>query len=962
MTYNDLLVLIPSHSLEDFPTELGEKPAEGLLNPFAVIWHPALIASAQRLPRWRRADDTPPIEPNTLVLIPTKCSDQVPDSWVERARREGMNVVTGITERQPLIDAVLAPLDAVPALDPELVADFLAFGHVYIQSELLTRHMRNFSHLDEPHLEREIVAAAKAACSQDGEAARKHLRHCFEMLLECRERFYPVNCFLLDLCLVIPRLGGEKLQQLLRTEGTVNLMITAADLEQIAAEHPDSLAMLRDAVQAGRVELIGGEYEDLGTPLLDLDTTITQLSKGRKAYEKLLGRAPSIWGRRRYGVTRQLPQLLDRAGFTSALHLVMDDGFYPDEEQSKLRWEGADGSTLDAFSRIPLAGDSASSYLRLPVRLAESMDHDHVAGVGIARWPEMRTPWLDDLKRADKYASVLGKFTTFGEFFTRTEHPGRHTDFPADKYLTPFLVQSVARQEANPISRYVDWWSRNAGLKSAAWTRAMAALLWSRDWPADLAAVDESVAKAHPDADAAATAAAGAAIGKLESAARGAAAEIFRQGTTTGGPGWLVLNPLAVARKACVTLPGEARPAADPAQRSVQKTDGGSLAVVDIPSCGFAWIPAGSSVPAKTSSKERVPPMAEGLTLRNEFFEVHISETTGGISQVRTYHRSPNRVSQQLAFRFPRERTITVGGAAAAGAATGGEEPQTIQTYYSEMRRTAARVLATGPAMGAIETFGEIVDQQSNLLLADFRQEVRVYRGKPIIELLVELKPSRKPEGDPWSNYFCSRFAWKDSSAALTRSMQMGASPVGEQDRIEAPHYVEIADEKWRTTILGCGLPFHRLAGDRMLDTLLIVEGETRTSFRIVIAVDDQYPLQAALDAMTPPVVIPLENGPPAVGESGWLVHIGTKNVVLLGMHPLHGDQGDDLSTAGGVALRLLETEGRSKVFKLRLFKPPKSARQRDFRGHTVQTLHLEQDAVVVHVSPHEVCEVEVLF
>lgn len=955
MTYDDLLVLIPSHSLEDFPTELGEKPAEGLLNPFAVAWHPVLIASAQRLPRWRRADDTPPIEPNTLVLIPTKCTDQVPESWIERARREGMNVITGITERQPLLDAILAPLENVPALDPELVADFLAFGHVYIQAELLTRHMRNFSQLDEPHLEREIIAAAKAACSQDGEAARKHLRHCFEMLLEGRERYYPVECFLLDLCLVIPRLGGEKLQELLRREGTINLMITAADLEQIAAEHPESLTLLKEAIQAGRVELIGGEYEDLGTPLLDLDTTISQLSRGRKTYERLLGRAPSIWGRRRYGVTRQLPQLLDQAGFMSALHLVMDDGYYPDEEQSKLRWEGADGTALDSFSRIPLAGDSASSYLRLPVRIAESMDHDHVAGVAVARWPEMRTPWLDDLKRADKYAPVLGRFTTFSEFFTRTEHPGRHTEFPADKYLTPFFVQAVARQEANPISRYVDWWSRNSRFKTAAWAREMAALLWARDWPAEVAPTEDAAMKANPDADAAAVTAATTAIDNLESSARGALSEIFRQGTTSGGPGWLVLNPLAVARKAIVNLPGEARPGADPAQRVVQKTDTGSLAVTEIPSCGFAWIPAGSSAAAKSAAKDKTPPMAEGLTLRNEFFEVHISDVTGGISQVRTYHRSPNRFSQQLAFRFPRERTINL-------PTDPGSEPQTTQTYYSEMRRTAARVLASGPAMGAIETFGEIVDQQSNLLLADFRQEVRVYRGKPIVEVLVELKPSRKPEGDPWSNYYCSRFAWKDSSAALTRSMQMGASAVGEQERIEAPHYVEIADEKWRTTILGCGLPFHRLTGDRMLDTILVAEGETRTSFRMVIAIDDQYPLQAALDAMTPPVVIPLENGPPSVGESGWLVHLGTKNVVLLGMHPLHGDQGEDLSTAGGVALRLLETEGRSKVFKLRLFRAPKSARQRDFRGHTVQTLDLEGDAVVVHVGAHQVCEVEVLF
>ena len=49
--------------------------------------------------------------------------------------------------------------------------------------------------------------------------------------------------------------------------------------------------------------------------------------------------------------------------------------------------------------------------------------------------------------------------------------------------------------------------------------------------------------------------------------------------------------------------------------------------------------------------------MAEGDMIRNEFIEVHINETTGGIARIKQYGRKPNRLSQQLAFRFPRERT-----------------------------------------------------------------------------------------------------------------------------------------------------------------------------------------------------------------------------------------------------------------------------------------------------------------
>ena len=41
--YEDLIILIPSHSLEDFPVEPTDKEAPGLLNVFSVAWHPALM-------------------------------------------------------------------------------------------------------------------------------------------------------------------------------------------------------------------------------------------------------------------------------------------------------------------------------------------------------------------------------------------------------------------------------------------------------------------------------------------------------------------------------------------------------------------------------------------------------------------------------------------------------------------------------------------------------------------------------------------------------------------------------------------------------------------------------------------------------------------------------------------------------------------------------------------------------
>ena len=46
MAYDDLVVLIPSHSLEDFPTELGDRDAAGLLNAFCVLCNWQVVSSS----------------------------------------------------------------------------------------------------------------------------------------------------------------------------------------------------------------------------------------------------------------------------------------------------------------------------------------------------------------------------------------------------------------------------------------------------------------------------------------------------------------------------------------------------------------------------------------------------------------------------------------------------------------------------------------------------------------------------------------------------------------------------------------------------------------------------------------------------------------------------------------------------------------------------------------------------
>lgn len=949
MNFSEILVLIPSHSLEDFPSELSEKPAGSLLNVFAVAWHPAILLETQSLPQWRRHDSLDMSQPGRLILIPTGCDETATSEWLQAAQSAGSCVVRGQHERKEMVAAALALLPEVPVIDEDLVADFLALGTTWLLVELLTRHMRNFGSMDEVRMKEEILSAARAAAAQDGELTRRHLKHAFEVLLECRERFYPVGCYLLDLCLAGPTAKFPELEQLFASEVPSNVLLSASDLEEIAAKSPATIDRLREAWQAGRTDLVGGDWREGCTQLIGINSILWSLERGKRGYAERLGQSPAVWGRRRYGVNLAMPQLLSRSGFKGGLHFVMDDGLYPDEEQTRLRWQGQDASILEAYSRIPLAGDSASSFLRFPVRMAESMDHDHVAAVCFARWPDLRMPWLDDLRRMGKYAPVLGRFITFAEFFASTDTRDRYADLKSNEYLSPFLVQAVAKQEDRPIRRYGEASLRRNQFDRSERCSALASLL--RGEPVRRAAlIEERVELAGPDVPTAPDEALPADLQRFEDESVAKLVPLL-----TGEPGRrgvLLLNTLSYARRVVADWPvGLPLPPVEGCVIAVQADAERPSVTVELPPNGFQWLPGDRPVTASPPAKKREGAWAEGLSLSNEFIDIKLSEQTGGIADVRVGSVNANRISQQLARRFPTARLVIVGE---------GDEADEESTYYSVMVCDQHRVVSAGSTVAAIETVGRLLDPQNrNRSLADFKQTVRLWRGRPVIEVEFDITPAKPLDGEPWTNYYAARWAWKNEDAAITKGVLQAAQPVvGE--RFEAPDYVEIADATQRVALLTHGLPFHRRTGPRMLDTLLLVAGEPSGPRTLRIVFDQPFPMQAALSVVTPPIVVPVDRGPSSSGASGWLFHVGAKNVVLLKILPLDAEQAQ---TRSGCVVRLIETEGRAATFKLLAFRTPIQSRQRDFTGGTISTLGIDPDGgVIVEIAAYEVCEVELLW
>ena len=546
----------------------------------------------------------------------------------------------------------------------------------------------------------------------------------------------------------------------------------------------------------------------------------------------------------------------------------------------------------------------------------------------------------------------------------------------------------MAGQDPDPVSRYLEHFSRRGRFDAAAWCDSLARLLTGTRLDAEGQAGLESLVETAGcegsdedlrQADAAVESFTQEATGRLAGVIAGAPED------AAGETGQLIINTLSFPRTVAVALDdGDAAPASTPGLRGIQDTSTGRQAIVDLPASGYIWLPVS---PGPADTDDETAALADELMLRNEFFEVHINPQTGGIERIKGYGRQPNVLSQQLAFRFPRERTVTIGE---------GETAEETSTWYSEMVGHGVEVLSAGPHVGEIRTHGELVDQSTGERIAGFRQTFRALRYRPNVEVEIELEIDQAPEGDPWSNYLAARFAYGDTTAAITRSVLGSAQPSG-NDRFESPYYVEIANESNRVTLAAPGMPFYRKTGDRMLDAILVPEGEQRRKFSMTISVDQAYPMQEALDHLVPPLIRHRVPGPPAAGTQGWFFHLDSRNVQITRVLDLADlpswtpddsvdDRSGELDDSGqietdpndqdqwseydqptlpdgfGFGVRLQETEGRHRSTTLRCWRTPIMARQRDFEGRTLAELPIEDDGVRVDLTAHEIADIELRF
>ncbi len=804
------------------------------------------------------------------------------------------------------------------------------------QAALLVQEPTSNTAPGEPSAAAEPVDASETPA----EAWRESLRHAALKLLSAREVLYPVAIRWLDICL----LDDNNLEQPWPGSGPLpngrgsdsvsplNVVVSASLLEKLASAQPDKWQALRDKLQRDEAEVCGGCYVEREDPLLPLESQLWNLKRGLAVSRELLGVDVRVFARKRFGFHPQIPLLLTTNGLTKALFLCWDEtSGIPHYSATVVSWPSPDGKQVDAFVRAPHPADNPATYFNLAHYWFKTTREDHAATVGFLHSGQPPAPWYEDLMELHRLAPVLGNWTTFSRYFNDVmagEHP---PSLAADEFHSDYLNERVTAKVPGPVSGF----SKHARLRrrvDACWT--FAGLHRGLAGVNDTLSVEEELKKLEENLESSPNP--GIAVPGLEDMEKRIASALAARLQARAGdnqPGYMLLNPCAFARRVALELEGANRPLPIGGAVKACQLDGNLLrVVVEVPALGFAWIPReGPPGTGPMASRMRMGD-ATTLTIRNEFFEAEVDGATGGLKAIRDHKTHLNRLGQRLVFN-PGSRMVA----------------------------KTVRVTSPGPALGEIVSQGVLLGEQEQELAA-FTQRLRLWLGRPFLEMRIELRPAQPAAGYPWHAYFGSRFAWRDERGLLLRGIN-GAGYLTIHPRPQTPDYLELRLARQSTVLFPGGLPFHQRQEGRMLDVILQPEGEEETAFDLGIALDREIPMQTALGWISPAAVVPTQKGPPHVGASGWLFHLDSPNLLLSRLSPGGVYKGErESAPRDAVVARLLECGGHSGHAEFRCVRNPTRAVFLDARGEFLLEGHPAGDAVMVEVTPNDWVQLQVEF
>jgi hypothetical protein len=937
MTDRQLHLLTPYRMPTTYPLQLTGDEAASWLNGYMSLWHPAALALASKPPIVSNTYDHDTPGPGYIYCVPQGPHLYQPDDWAERvqaAQAVRFASSSDRTESMKLLKDALGeqggPLLEAP---DEVVHMFAGLGLGFLLVDSLFEAMDHEKLLDQGAFWADVSEAVALASggrlppeSEPGRTFETCLRAAAEKLQIAREQLFSGSVYWLDFALVNPKELQAAWPDSLEKGIPLTLLASGEDLEHLAEQAPERFAELKSKIVPGlppSVDICCGSYRERDEAFLPFESQLWNLREARATVKRLFNVDTVSYARQKSAYHPQLPSWLNHLGYKHAVLVSFDSATIPTLRGTAANWPGPDGKAVDAFTRAPLPAHDPHTFFNLVYHIREAVSQDAAPTIPLIHKGQPPFETYRDLIAMSELGPILGNWIGLGRYFTDAVTGDYIGSQPADDFFADDLDDRVTNgHRPDPVSAYPRHLRLRRRLDSAFTLAALHRHLTPNDaadleplnkleTEIELRGVEFPADAADPLSDS---------LAKEEATIAARLAERL-QGRAEPRPGLMVFNPCSFTRRAALELEGFRGPLPiGDAIKASEFENGIARFVVEVPPLGYVWLPRDAAAePAKPKLKT-----ADGLTIRNEFFEADVDAVTGGLRSFRDLRTRLTRFGHQLVYN-----------------------------PGSTIRNVKVTATRAGAALGELVSEGELVSAQDELL-ATFKQRYRAWMGRPVLELRIELDVKHEPTGYPWHGYFGARFGWRDDRGVLFRGVNGQNTQTG-YTRPVSPDYLEVRFGAERSFLFTGGLPFLQRHGARMADVILVPEGERERSFELLLSLDREMPMQTAAGWVSPSPVVMTEKGPPAAGASNWLAHVDMPSLILTSLRPCAPSEGMNRAVAG----QFLETSGFGGTADFRFVRDPNQVSLVDGMGEPVQPINMNGDAIPLDYSAGETLRVK---
>ncbi|NNE01348.1 MAG: hypothetical protein HKN47_28880, partial [Pirellulaceae bacterium] len=855
-------------------------------------------AQSGQIPTWYRADSPPEPDGPRIVVVPDPSFDQLPSGFENKCQRNhDCQWIQGADRTQML--AALGLSEPLAELETEHrrigVEDFFAAGYAVLQVQIMTRRLRYTSNLDEIHLQKQAVQAAKAYLDGDVETAVTALHNVFDCLSEERDHYFSSDPHLIDLTLLTPSTLDQvadvqqfspatNQEQAARLDTPQNVLIDAEVAQALSAAGDGKYDRFKSMLGDGHVGWAGGA--PLGDACMDAMTfgqAESVMNAGHQLATEAIGQPPTVYARFSGSTPSDLTPTLVRLGYVGLIPIDFARGTGFGEEAKVIQQAG--GVEIESLTAKPIDAAGDSAFLSLGARLGESIDSGEIATALLAHWPGQGCESFQDLRRVASWCLALGRFWKLHDYFCEGEHPYHHgTTRSVSSDSHESLTSAVHRGDVDPITAGIKSAKNAVQNEAGRLLEGMTALIAARpsnnDRPSD--------SETNQPVD----------LQSIELAAQFAKASGAE--TDDANRSLMVVNPLSVGKRALVTTHSQVSVGPEHIY-AVSCTGDRSDVSVDVPASGFAVVQGGDGGGQKQSLFKRFfrpATIADGNTLRNEFMEVSISDETGGIQGVYSGGTRGNRFSMRLVWASPSDDRPK------------SKKEDSSDGHSSTMTCEKIRVMESSEAVGVIEVSGSVLDPASKSV-ATYTIEYRLERGSRWVQIAGRVQPTGIFSTDPWKSYLGARVAVA-SESSIARVIVRDKLHRARSRRLIAPLGLVIDEAERQTQIGAGGLTYHRRVGDRFIDTLLVVKGETKESFSLAYGFDTPNPVGNAKGLICPPTAVSIVSKS-SLPPRGWITHVAPAEAMISSL-VVHRRE-DGLLAA---SVRVIQTRSKSASLAIR--------------------------------------------